>query len=52
MSHPIYRVVDFQIAAPHILRVYFDDGTVQTINFQRVLAGELYASLNDLNLFN
>ena len=52
MSHPIYRVVSFEIVAPYTLRVRFDDGAVRTINFQPVLAGELYAPLRDLKLFN
>ena len=52
MSHPIYKVVEFEIVAPHVVRVRFNDGTGQTINFQPVLAGELYAPLNDLDLFN
>ena len=52
MSHPIYRVVSFEIVAPYTLRVCFDDSTVQTINFQPVLAGELYAPLTDLKSFN
>ena len=30
----------------------FDDATEQTINFQPVLAGELYRPLRDLTLFN
>jgi hypothetical protein len=52
MNHPIYLVLSFEIVAPYTLRVRFDDATVQTINFQPVLAGELYAPLNDLRLFN
>ncbi len=52
MSHPIYRVVQFEIVGPYILRVRFDDDTVQTINFEPALAGELYAPLRDLKLFN
>ena len=52
MSHPIYRVVEYRIVAPYVLHVRFDDTTTQTINFQPVLAGELYAPLNDLDLFN
>jgi hypothetical protein len=34
MSHPIYRVMSFEIVAPYTLRVGFDNATVQTINFQ------------------
>ena len=50
--HPIYRVVTFEIVAPYTLRVRFDDTSAQTINFEPVLAGELYAPLRDLKLFN
>ena len=52
MNHPIYRVVGFDIVAPHTLRVRFDDDTAQTIDFRPVLSGELYSPLNDVNLFN
>src|SRR5688572_3286151 len=52
MNHPIHKVVGFEITGPYMLRVSFDDGTSQNINFQPVLAGELYAPLKDLNLFN
>lgn len=52
MSHPIYRVKSFEIISPYTLRVRFDDGTEQTIDFQDILAGELYGPLRDLALFN
>ena len=52
MSHPIHRVVDFEIVAPYTLRVHFEDATAQTINFEPVLAGEQYAPLRDVMLFN
>src|SRR5881397_365246 len=52
MSHPIYKVVGVEIVGPYLLRVRFNDGTDQTINFQPVLAGELYAPLNNLDLFD
>jgi Protein of unknown function (DUF2442) len=52
MSHPIYRVRSFEITAPYTLRVRFDDGTEQTIEFRPVLAGDLYGPLRDLELFN
>ena len=52
MSHPIYRVLGFQIVAPYTLRLRFDDGAEQTIDFQPVLAGEMYAGLFDLKVFN
>jgi hypothetical protein len=52
MSHPIYRVESFEIISPYNLVVRFDDSTEQTIDFQPVLAGELYGPLRDLDLFN
>jgi hypothetical protein len=52
MSHPIYRVIAFEITAPYTLRVLFDDNTFQVIDFKPVLGGELYRSLRDLALFN
>lgn len=51
MSHPIHRVVGFEIVAPYTLRVQFGDATVQTINFEPVLTGELYSPLRDEVLF-
>ena len=50
--HPIFRVKSVQIVAPYTLRVQFDDQTEQVINFEPVLAGELYRPLRDLALFN
>jgi len=52
MTHPIYRVRGFQIVSPYTLRLQFDDQTEQTIDFQPILAGELYGPLRDLSLFN
>jgi hypothetical protein len=52
MSHPVYRVRSFEIVAPYTIRIHFDDGTEQTVDFQPILAGELYGPLRDLDLFN
>jgi Protein of unknown function (DUF2442) len=52
MIHPIYCVQAFEIVSAYSLRVRFDDGAEQVINFQPVLAGELYGPLRDLSLFN
>jgi Protein of unknown function (DUF2442) len=51
-GHPIYRVRSFQHVAPYTLRVWFDDQTEQVIDFEPVLAGELYRPLRDSVLFN
>jgi len=52
MSHPIYRVRSLEMVGPYTLRVQFDDDSWQSINFQPILAGELYGPLRDLALFN
>ena len=52
MHHPIFRVRRFQIVGPFTLRVDFDDGTDQVIDFRPVLAGELFGPLLDPSLFN
>ena len=52
MSHPIYRVTQFRIVGPYTILVRFDDRTEQTINFQPVLAGELYRPLVEPEMFN
>lgn len=51
MIHEIYRVVSFEKVAPFTLRVMFDDGTSQVIDFRPVLKGELYGPLQDPLLF-
>jgi len=52
MQHLIVRVQGFKTVGPYRLLVQFDDNTEQTIDFQPVLAGELYEPLRDLALFN
>jgi hypothetical protein len=52
MTHAIYQVESFQIEAPFVLLVRFNDGTEQVINFRPVLAGELFGPLTDLAVFN
>jgi hypothetical protein len=52
MSHALYRVVSLEIIGPYMIRVQFDDQTEQVIDFEPILAGELYSPLRDLSLFN
>jgi hypothetical protein len=51
MDHKIYRVLGFEILGMYTLEVRFDDGTRQTIDFQPVLAGEIFGPLLDEKLF-
>lgn len=52
MTHRLYRVMSFNIAAPYTLQVQFDDGSEQRIDFRPVLAGEIYGPLRELSLFD
>ena len=52
MSHPLYDVTDFEIVGAYTIRVFFDDGSQQLVDFQPVLYGEMYGPLRDLGLFN
>jgi len=50
--HGIYRVQSFEIISPYTLRIGFDDGSEQVINFEPVLKGELFGPLHNPTLFN
>jgi hypothetical protein len=52
MLHPIHRVRSFETVGRYTLRLQFEDETEQIINFEPVLAGELFGPLRDLSLFN
>jgi len=52
MTHPIHRTLSFEIKGSYTLEVEFDDGTKQLIDFQPILAGELFGPLRDLTVFN
>ena len=52
MSHPIVRVIGFEVVGPHQLAVRFSDGTRQHIDFGPVLHGPLFGPLQDIGVFN
>lgn len=52
MSHEIHSVIGFEKIAPFTLRVRFEDGAVQVIDFRPVLAGEIFGPLTDARLFD
>ena len=52
MAPPIYRVIGFEQIGSYVLLVKFDDGLAQKIDFEPVLAGELYGPLKDEKVFN
>jgi hypothetical protein len=52
MVHEIHRVTAFERLAPLKLRVRFEDGTSQVIDFGPVLNGEIYRPLRDPQYFD
>jgi len=52
MDHEIHRVTGFQKVGPFTLRVEFEDGTAQVIDFRPVLAGKMLGPLADPELFD
>lgn len=51
MSHPIHRITSFEQVGTYTLRLCFDDGVSRTINFEPILAGELFGPLRDPEIF-
>jgi hypothetical protein len=51
MNHPIYRVESFERTGPYTLCLCFDDGLIQTIDFEPILEGELFGTLRDPSVF-
>jgi hypothetical protein len=52
MYHKLYKVTGFEITDAYTIRVSFDDGTEQVINFRPVLYGAMWGPLRELTLFN
>ncbi len=51
MQHELHRVTSFAIIGDTSLRVVFDDGSEQEIEFSPVLHGEIYGPLADPAFF-
>jgi len=52
MNHPIYRIIKFEKVKAFTLRIFFDDETMQTIDFRPILHGAFYGALADEAIFN
>ncbi len=52
MEHSVPRVRAFHIAGPYTLTVEFTDGVSRTIDFRPLLEGEVFAPLQQLEVFN
>ena len=51
MEHALYKVLAFERLGTYTLRVSFDDGTSQVIDFEPVLRGQLFGPLRAPELF-
>lgn len=51
MYHQLYRVTDFEIVGDYTIRVQFDDGSEQVINFEPILYGQMWGPLRDRSVF-
>jgi len=52
LRHPVHAVVGFERIAPFTLRVRFEDGTSQVIDFRPVLVGEVFGPLAEPDFFD
>ena len=52
MEHKVYRVIEFEKTGPYSLRLEFDDGESQEIDFLPILEGEVYGPLRDEAFFS
>ena len=52
MFHELFCVTDFVVVSDYVIRVSFDDGTSQNIDFEPVLYGEMWGPLRDVSMFN
>jgi hypothetical protein len=51
MSYRICRIEAVERVGTYVLHLRFDDGTARTIDFEPLLAGELFGPLRDPDLF-
>jgi hypothetical protein len=52
MQDELFDVIGFEIISDYTIRLKFDDGSEQVINFEAILYGPLFEPLRDLQLFN
>jgi len=52
MDHKIYKIKSVEITGDYTLKLVFDDGLEQVIDFSSILYGETFGPLRNLSLFN
>jgi len=50
--HRLFQITEFEIVGAYTLRIHFDDGSAQTIDFLPVLYGPVFGPLRDKALFD
>ena len=51
-NYEIFDVTDFTIVGDYTLRVVFNDGSEQVIDFEPILYGPMFGPLRDSSIFN
>lgn len=51
-DHELHDISSFEIVGHYTLRLEFDDGTEQLIDFEPILYGPMFGPLRDLEVFN
>lgn len=51
-DYELHDVTDFEIVGDYTIRIEFDDGTEQVIDFEPILNGPIFGPLRDLEIFN
>jgi len=52
MNHTFYKVKSCKVIAPNTLELQFNDGLIKEINFEKILCGEMFSPLRNLDFFN
>ena len=52
MEHSNHKIIGFQKVSPFTLKIEFEDGARQVIDFKPVLRGEIYGPLSNSNVFD
>ena len=52
MKHLIFKITSCKITAPYTLELRSNDGSCKSINFEKVLHGEMYSPLRNSDFFD
>lgn len=52
MEHVFIKIVNVKVLRPYQIEVFFDDETSKKIDLEKILRGELFGPLKNVDLFN